>query len=263
MNDSFLEAVSPVSLHSDEEFCRHPWIQDLLQRYKRDHVIATHAARKVLADLKTINDESIRSTGRVIFTSVEGRAKTQDSFFQKLRAHCLASVARFGVTRETLRQSYEVIKDLCGVRFACPYWDEIKPAVTDIVRPRLRDLNYAIHLEGKEGLQDRDLLDVGDEVGYRSYHFFVEVPVTIDIFGDVQMLLCEMQARSELQHIWAVKSHDLLYKPKTGLELGDRHVIEDMKQVSNSLRAADQFMVSIRDRSRRDEPEPARAGAEH
>jgi hypothetical protein len=56
--------------------------------------------------------------------------------------------------------------------------------------------------------------------------------------------------RSELQHVWAVKSHDLLYKPSRGWQLSDKHVTEDMRQLSNSLRAADQFLVSIRDRAR-------------
>lgn len=250
MSDAFPNAVS---LRSDEEFCNHPWVQELLQRFRKDRAIATHGVRKVVADLDAFNKESIGTTGRVSLTSVDGRAKTKESFFQKLRVSCNSSAPKRGVTRDTLNQCYEAIKDLCGVRFACPYWDEIKPAV-DQVRAYLSDLNYAIQLEKREGLQDRDFLDVGDEVGYRSYHFFIEVPVTVDIFGEVQMFLCEIQARSELQHIWAVKSHDLLYKPKSGLELRDQHVLEDMKQVSNGLRAADQFMVSIRDRSRGAKP---------
>lgn len=253
MSDSFPESGPPVSLHTDMDFCSHPWVEGLIQIYKKDHVLANHAVRKVITDLKSINDESVKRTGRVVFTSVEGRAKTQDSFFAKLRGNCLATAARQGVTRESLNRAYREIHDLCGVRFACPYWDEIKPVIGDVVRPRLRDLNYAVDLQSTEGLDDRDLLDTGNEVGYRSYHFFVEVPVTIDIFGEVRMRLCEMQARSELQHIWAVKSHDLLYKPRVGLRLGDRHVVEDMRQVSHSLRAADQFMVSIRDRVRESE----------
>jgi ppGpp synthetase/RelA/SpoT-type nucleotidyltranferase len=126
----------------------------------------------------------------------------------------------------------------------------VRAAIEDLIRPKLRELGYATNLD-EGGFPSKDYLDHGDEFGYRSYHFFVKVPTPIDIYGNVELCLCEIQARTELQHMWAVKSHDLLYKPQGQWELSDKHVLEDMKQVSNSLRAADQFLVSIRDRTRR------------
>jgi len=36
-----------------------------------------------------------------------------------------------------------------------------------------------------------------------------------------------------------------------GWNMSDEHVVQDMREVSNSLRAADQFLISIRDRSRK------------
>ena len=64
------------------------------------------------------------------------------------------------------------------------------------------------------------------------------------------MRVCELQARTELQHVWAVKSHDLLYKPGFGWQHSDNHVVKDMREVSHSLKAADQWLMSIRDRVR-------------
>src|SRR5207253_3831744 len=71
---------------------------------------------------------------------------------------------------------------------------------------------------------DLDYLEWGSDVGYRSYHFFVKVPTPVNIYGDLEMRVCEVQARTELQHVWAVKSHDLLYKPELGLDLSDENV---------------------------------------
>jgi len=176
--------------------------------------------------------------------------KSEDSFFRKLHKMCYANAQTHGLTQNTLIELYSDIKDLCGVRFSCPYFDEVKEAVVKLVRPGLHALGYGTDLQSDSRYQDRDYLDTGDELGYRSYHFFVMVPTVIDIFGNVKLCLCEMQARTELQNVWAVKSHDLLYKPEAGWNFSDGHVVADMRQVSNSLRAADQFLVSIRDRIR-------------
>jgi ppGpp synthetase/RelA/SpoT-type nucleotidyltranferase len=127
------------------------------------------------------------------------------------------------------------------------YLDEVRPAITDLIRPGLAKLGYATQLKAA-GLRDKDFLDTGNEHGYRSYHFHVKVPTPIDIFGNTKLCLCEIQAKSELQHVWAAKSHDLLYKPEEGWQFGDPHVEGDMRAVSDSLRAADQHLVSIRDR---------------
>jgi len=62
---------------------------------------------------------------------------------------------------------------------------------------------------------------------------------------------CEVQGRSELEHVWATKSHNLLYKTGSGWDFRNNRVIEEMRQVSNILRGVDQFLVNIRHRVRR------------
>ena len=142
-----------------------------------------------------------------------------------------------GFTRENLKKLYAEVRDLAGIRFSCPYFDEVRESISTYVRPRLSELGHATNLVA--ALPDKDYLEHGDDHGYRSYHFFVNVSTPTDIFGGRELCLCEVQARTELQHVWAVKSHDLLYKPDSGWYYSDAHVIEDMKQLSNSLRAAD------------------------
>ena len=154
------------------------------------------------------------------------------------------------MTQGSLKRIYKGIRDLAGVRFSCPYLDEVKTTIQQLVRPGLRQLGYDIVLKTAP-FSDKDYLNEGNEHGYRSYHFYLRVPTDEDIYGNSRLCLCEVQARSELQHIWAVKSHDLLYKPGAGWQFSDVHVAEDMRQVSNSLRAADQHLVSIRDRIRK------------
>ena len=187
--------------------------------------------------------------GRVLFSNLEGRVKREDSFFRKLQQKARRTGARRGLTQETLKKLYPQVRDLCGVRFSCPYFDDIHPAVKELVRPRLAGLGYATELKSRD-LQDQDFLEDGNEHGYRSFHFYVKVPTPTDIYGNSKLCLCEVQARSELQHVWAVKSHDLLYKQ--GRWRFPPHVVEGMKQLSHRLRAADQSLVSIRDRLRED-----------
>jgi ppGpp synthetase/RelA/SpoT-type nucleotidyltranferase len=224
-------------------------VQALEVRHARDALLAKHAAHRVTTDLNELNSGFVSGAGRVRFTTIQARVKTKDSFFRKLFQTAREAAATIGVTPSSLEQLYADIRDTCGVRFACPYYDEILPAIQE-VRSFLRVRGYATDLNASEPFRDKNYLDNGDDHGYRSYHFFIKIPTTTDIYGNVDLCLCEVQARSELQHIWAVKSHDLLYKPAEGWQLSDQHVTEDMRQVSNSLRAADQFLVSIRDRAR-------------
>jgi ppGpp synthetase/RelA/SpoT-type nucleotidyltranferase len=203
---------------------------------------------RLLRDLRDIDAAFRQKYRRPLFTTIEGRDKKEKSFFRKLYQICQERGRTTGITQNTLIASYETINDLCGARFACPYWDDVLMAVNDVVRPRLGDLGYAVDLRGEH--DDKNYLENGSEAGYRSYHFFVRIPTPVNIYGDVEHCLCEMQARTELQNVWAVKSHDLLYKPDSGLDLTDRHVVEDMRQASNHLRAIDQLFMSIRDRAR-------------
>lgn len=237
-------------------FASHDWVQPLIGLYKRSATLAEYARIKVLRDLAHLNEETLKNSGRVAFTTIEGRIKEQPSFFRKLHKLCVENAKAKGVTPATLKDHYDSIRDLCGVRFSCPYFDEVQPAIK-VIRERLSNLGYATDLSTNPKLEDKDYLENGDAAGYRSYHFYIEVPTPVDIYGNVEVCLCEVQARTELQHIWAVKSHDLLYKPAEGRWSGilaDKEVLADMKHLSNSLRSADQSLISIRNRANPEKP---------
>lgn len=212
--------------------------------------MAEYAIGRAIRDLEGLNERHIDENGRVVFTTVQGRVKEEASFLKKLHETSRDLSQTRGFSRTTLESAYEGIKDLAGVRFACPYFDEVVPAVDDVVRPRLAALGYATDLRGEAATQDKDFLQEGDPFGYRSYHFFIRVPTVVDIFGTVETCLCEVQARSELQHVWADKSHDLLYKRGAGWKDSEGRVIALMKAVSDDLRAVDEYLVDIRRRVR-------------
>ena len=241
-------SLAPINLECFDTFVSHPLVKTFEERYDSDAIRAHVTLEKLVADLWDINNEYKDKNSRGAFTSVEGRVKTKDSFMMKLYKICLARAPNTGINKKTIGDSYKEIKDLCGIRFSCPYYDEVKFFVNNLVRPKLQNLGYQINFNKHSQLMDKDYLDQGNEQGYRSYHFFVKVPTEVDIYGKIEPCLCEIQARSELQHIWAVKSHDLLYKPKNSWDFSDVHVLEDMRQLGNSLRSADQFLISIRDR---------------
>ena len=245
-------AKNAIDLDRFEKFCDHSWIARLVPSYNRSATIGKYSVARLLSDLEEMNEDFVKERGRVAFTSAEGRVKTRISYFRKLfdlaRKHSLEGGK--GLTQQSIEQIASDIKDLCGVRFACPYYDEVVWAVNGFVRPRLSVLGYSTDLTDSPKTHDSDYLDQGNDRGYRSYHFFVEVPTDIDIFGNSELVTCEVQARTELQHVWATKSHDLLYKPTQEWDFRDPHVLEDMRQVSNALRSADQFLIGIRDRVR-------------
>ena len=237
-----------LKLDNYDIFTEHPWIVELKSKYIKESRIAAQGVARLMDDLECMNQDHNKKNGRVLFTSIEGRVKQERSFFRKLFVQVCEQVKTEGLSPKTLETFYADIKDLAGVRFSCPYYDEIEHAINGIVRPFLSIRGYATNLK-EDHYKDKNHLDNGDGHGYRSYHFFVKVPALVDIFGGTEMFLCEVQARSELQHVWAVKSHNLLYKPEEGWVIPDG-LLEDMRQVSNSLRSADHFLAQIKNNVR-------------
>jgi len=236
-----------VDLSCFESFMENSWRKELALKYKSDAILARHAIDKLKGDLKELNDKYWTEKKRTLFTTLDGRVKTEDSFFRKLYRHCKQACASEGFNKPKLTSWYKTIHDLAGVRFSCPYYDEVENAIRNHIRPFLGRLGYATDLS-KEGMGDKNYMDEGDKNGYRSYHFFVEVPTAYDVFGATKSVICEIQGRSELQHVWAMKSHDLLYKHDSGwVEVTSKsEILKDMQQLSNHLRAVDHHLTRLR-----------------
>jgi ppGpp synthetase/RelA/SpoT-type nucleotidyltranferase len=238
-------------LSSFKKFMRNPWTDELVERYDQDAVTAGHAIRILIDDLKLLNSAYLGEKSRTLFSSLDGRVKGRGSFFRKLYEHCRENCKRQGFDKKNLQSWYSGIHDLAGVRFSCPYFDEIESAIRNRIRPFLESHGYGTGLSNL-AFKDKNYLDKGDKNGYRSYHFFLKVPTPVDIYGTTKGVICEIQGRSELQHVWAVKSHDLLYKPEEGWLKPNAETLKDMQELSNSLRSVDHFLCKIRHHVRRE-----------
>lgn len=235
-----------IDLDDFEGFKIHDLVVPFRARYKRGAALAQQAIIKFIEDLEGLNEQYLAEHNRVALTSIQGRVKEEDSFLKKLLTSCRERARAQGMSPETIEAAFLGIKDLAGVRFSCPYFDEVVPAVNDLVRPKLASGGYGTDLREDSDYDDKDYLENGDPLGYRSYHFYVRIPTIVDIYGSVERCLCEVQARTELQHIWADKSHDLMYKPGVGWDTPDDDLVALMKQVSHNLRLADELLVHIR-----------------
>jgi ppGpp synthetase/RelA/SpoT-type nucleotidyltranferase len=235
-----------IDLNNFDGFKKHDLVAPFRERYKRAAALAQQAIIKLIEDLEGLNEQYLAEHNRVAITSIEGRVKEEDSFLKKLLSSCQERARAQGMSPETLEVAFLGIKDLAGVRFSCPYFDEVVPAVNDLVRLKLAASGYGTDLREDPNYEDKDYLENGDPLGYRSYHFYVRIPTIVDIYGSVDRCLCEVQARTELQHIWADKSHDLMYKPGVGWDTPDDDLVALMKQVSHNLRLADELLVHIR-----------------
>lgn len=243
-----ISTSNAIDLKTFTSFYQHPHVKEMFNSYDRDVLVAQQAIKRLHDDLMKLNNCYYENNERVLFSSLESRAKSRDRFFHKIYRYIKEDLPKRGFTSEHLYEYYQKVYDLAGVRFACPYFDEIEAAIQKQIRPYLVTLGYAVDLSA-DGLPDKNLMDEGDQLGYRSYHFHVKVPALLDIFGATQLVICEIQGRSELQHVWAQKSHELLYAPGANFIVADDDK-EDMKQISNSFRAADHFLVRARDRVR-------------
>jgi ppGpp synthetase/RelA/SpoT-type nucleotidyltranferase len=240
-----LSVKEPLNLDTYDSFIAHQSIRDLKSKFAKLKTLAGSANKQLIEKLEELNKQHNQINGEVLFSAIDGRVKKEESFFRKLFSRCQEDAKKEGLSQALVTNAFDHINDIAGVRFSCPYMSGVKPAIFDIIREKLSPFGYATSLNDDDRYKDKDYLKDGDLYGYRSFHFFIKVPAVIDIYGNTEAVLCEVQARSELQHIWAVKSHDLLYK-------NDRYVRdledyrEDMRHLSEHLKVADHFLDRIR-----------------
>ena len=125
---------------------------------------------------------------------------------------------------------------------ATQYIDDIQ-FVLHKMRESLRERGFATDLQQEKDIyKDQDFLRNPDpETGYRAYHLYIGVSLVE--FTISNPVICELQVRTELQDIWAVRSHRFIYKKH---DRAPKFILKSMKHVSESLTAADTFIVDIR-----------------
>lgn len=129
----------------------------------------------------------IRRAG--IFAVTSYRVKSMDSFLKK-------------IIRKGYGDPIHEMHDKVGARMVIPFISHL-PKVDEIVR-----LNLDVrHFEDKsEGLGQ-------DKFAYQSLHYDVVLkePINAEL-APLRGLWCEVQLRTEAQHLWAEMAHRLMYK---------------------------------------------------
>lgn len=151
------------------------------------------SAYLALVDVVRATLESLLKVSHVDFLSVTGRAKTVDSFAEKIERKGYVNPAK-------------EITDLAGIR-VITFIERDVARVCQIIRK-------SFHVHPDKSLDKAEELDV-DRFGYRSFHFVCDLGpdrVKLPEFALYSDLLFEIQVRTVLQHAWAEIEHDRNYK---------------------------------------------------
>jgi putative GTP pyrophosphokinase len=162
--------------------------------------------------------EDILSSNRIGFQVVEARAKTVESFAEK--------ISRAG---KTYTQPMEEITDLAGLRIILYYLDDVQQTCG------------LIQHEFKKGT-----ILAPDQFGYLSVHKIVKLSRPrnrLPEWSSVADLTAEVQVRTVVQHSWAAISHALQYKHEAEVPLQFRR---RLTRLAGLLELADQEFAALR-----------------
>jgi ppGpp synthetase/RelA/SpoT-type nucleotidyltranferase len=234
-----------VNISNLQGFLRAKPVESLIRLYEDKYLPLSRAAL-----LKIYNDVGNYNGELGYFNLIQGRIKSKNSLFNKIFLDIKRrNEGKVQVSEDIVEETYKNVKDVVGLRAVCQYMSEIK-ALADIVFFNFlpKEHNY-IDLQQMEGakFEPKDYVKNPDDSGYRGFHLYLGIPTEIDIYGrETEIVTCEIQIKTELQHIWSSRSHDLIFKPR-GVEIScnDRG---SMKRIGGFLDGADWFLEDIKNR---------------
>lgn len=184
---------------------------------------------KSLAEIIAATLRAILKHNKIDYVDIPFRAKTIDSFQEKIR-------------RKKYKDPKFEMTDLAGIRVIA-YIEADVGRISNIIQT-----SFHIHTE----FSVDKTTDLGeDRFGYRSVHYVCEIGPSREAlpeFSPYKDLLFEIQVRTALQHTWAEIEHDRSYKfsgdlpPKIKrrfhlvaglLELADREFDELTNEIDN------------------------------
>ena len=101
---------------------------------------------------------------------------------------------------DSIKQSFENINDIAGVRVVCNYKDDIYKIVNIIRKQKSIQI-----------LKEKDYIKKPKDSGYSAYHMILEIP--IEIKNEKIYVKVEVQIRTVLMDFWAITEHKVKYKP--------------------------------------------------
>jgi putative GTP pyrophosphokinase len=181
-------------------------------------------------------EAQLRSLLEAIVGQIEDR-KLVRAEFDDVRSKCLSELKskarRFGWSAE---HAFIRCSDLVGGRVVCNNVEDVY---------RFEELLKECLPADSGQIERQDYIDRPKRHGYRALHLNFRLNVS-RTFGP-ELIPCEIQIRSRLQHAWAELSHGDIYKQNDlPLDLLDR-----VKDLSDVLAQADSTASSIRARVQR------------
>lgn len=177
--------------------------------------------------------EDLLEAAHIDYVQVEARAKTVESFVEKIR--------RKGRLAD---DPFRSVTDLVGIRVITYYVEDVETVGALIRREFALDVENTVDKSAALG---------ADQFGYKSAHFVAslgngrETLAEWALFKDISV---EFQVRTALQHAWAAVSHKLDYKsPEDAPESLRRRLF----RLSALFELADEQFSTLRDESVRTE----------
>lgn len=171
--------------------------------------------------------EDILQDARIPFQIVECRAKTVESFAQK--------ILRRG---KSYKHPLTEIHDLCGCRIIA-YYDDDCERIAEIIRAEFRISEEELS-HTQQSLED-------DRFGYISRHYVVDIGDARSKIGEwkrYKNIKAEIQIRTVIQHAWSAVSHALQYKAETSVP---SHLRRRLFRIAGLFELADEQFIAIRD----------------
>lgn len=161
-----------------------------IRAFQEKHPVLTSFCESLKGLIRQLLD-----AGGVEYVAIEGRAKTVESFTEKIQ--------RAG---KAYGNPLSDLTDLVGIRVIAYQLSAID-RISEIVRA-----NFLID---EENSVDKGKLLETDRFGYQSVHFIAELNKdrkSLPEYRAFSGIKCEIQIRTALQHAWAAINHKLLYK---------------------------------------------------
>lgn len=146
---------------------------------------------------------------------------------------------------------YEQLPDLGAVRVTCQYLSQVYYLYEKMV---LGHLAQKCRIEVEKD-QIRDYMKNPKKSGYRSLQMALLVP-SFDIHNS-EKVRCELQIRTDIQHAWAEKEHQLIYKNRRfkKLQQDDPKATSEILEMSCAamgiLHSVDEQLQAIRNMVKR------------
>lgn len=178
------------------------------------------SALKVLeTQLEIINDDFSYIKNYNPIEHIKTRIKSADSIIKKLHNDGYEF---------TIENVEKYINDVVGVRIICTFEYDIKDIVDIIRKSKLIKV-----------IKEKDYIKNPKEIGYRSYHLIVEVPV--EMINEVVNVRAEIQIRTLAMDLWASLEHKLCYKSRYCTP----EIEERLTEISDELNVIDLEMNEL------------------